>query len=127
MGFQVPGSCSRLRIGLSNWYYLYPVVQAFLFIVLTELDSHSRIPESTNRIYSSAMKDDYSEVFAAFKGRGRALPASNLAVSIVFKWVNIRVCLAFGKRSKHLAVGVKLALIPCGTQLSIWSFTVACI
>jgi hypothetical protein len=31
------------------------------------------------------MEDDYDEVFAALKGRGLALPASNLSVSIVFE------------------------------------------
>jgi hypothetical protein len=39
------------------------------------------------------MMGDYSEVFAAFKGRGGAIPAStsNWSVYNVFKWVNIRV------------------------------------
>jgi hypothetical protein len=82
---------SRLRIGWSKWYYLNPVVQAFLFIVLTELDIHHPIPVSTHRNYFGTMMDDYGDVFAAFKGRGRAFPASYWSVSIVFKWVNIRV------------------------------------
>jgi hypothetical protein len=62
----------------SNWLVKVvlpePIGAGFLIqcIVLTEIDSHPPTPESTHRIYSSAMMDGYDEVFAAFRGRGRA-------------------------------------------------------
>jgi hypothetical protein len=62
---------SQLRVGQSNWYYSYPVAGAgFLSIIVPELDSCRPIPENTDRISFSTMKDDYGEVCSAFKGRG---------------------------------------------------------
>jgi hypothetical protein len=53
------------------------------------------------------MMHGYDEVFAAVKGLGRALTASNWSVSIVFKWVNIRVfvinTLPFSEHAVELA------------------------
>jgi hypothetical protein len=54
------------------------------------------------------MMGDYSEGFVALKGRGRALPALNWSVSIVFKWVNIRVCFTFGDIDDPSLIAVTL-------------------
>jgi hypothetical protein len=69
-GFQVSGSCSRLRIGRSK---RYQVLRTFWPIDLTEIYSWRLIPESTDRIYFSAMAYDYGEVFADLKDRSHAL------------------------------------------------------
>jgi hypothetical protein len=47
----------------------------------TELDSCLLIPEYSGPVRFGTMMDDYRDVFAAIKGRGRALPASNVSIS----------------------------------------------
>jgi hypothetical protein len=51
----------------------------------TELDSCLVIPEYTDPIRFGTMMDGYREVFAALKGRGRALPAPS------FEFVNLKL------------------------------------
>jgi hypothetical protein len=56
----------------------------------TELDSCCLIQEDTGPIRFGTMINDYREVVAVLKDRGRVLPASNWS-RIVFKWVKPRV------------------------------------
>jgi hypothetical protein len=50
----------------------------------SELDCCRLLPEYSQLIRFSTMMDGHREVFAAFEGRGRALPASNWSISKTF-------------------------------------------
>jgi hypothetical protein len=75
----------------------------------TELDSCRLTPEYTGPIRFDTIMNDYLEVFAAFKGRGRALPASNGSIYNVFKWV------------KLLVLGQLLVLFLKSAESTIWA------
>ena len=72
------GRAPDFELVRSSYYYLYPAVQT-IRLRRTELDSYCLIPEYADptSFGTRTLMYDYREVFAALKGRGRAIPALN--------------------------------------------------
>jgi hypothetical protein len=80
----------RLRIGLFQIIFKWVKLRVFSKLLKTcsateELDSCRLIREDNGPIRFGTMTDDYREVFAALKSRGRAIPASNWSISNCFQ------------------------------------------